>query len=205
MSETPIVICEHCDAVYRRRPLPLGQLARCSRCHAPLYRNRPIDLDVMLALAFAALIVLIVANVFPIVNLQVSNDDREATLWGAILATYDSGVGFVALLAALTVFFYPLIQLLLYLHVLLPLRVGMRGAAFNTSMHLLRAMQPWSMVEVFVLGVLVAVVKLTSMAEVTPMIGMWGFAVLTVLMTWLNSYDLHQLWDIAEERCDGRR
>jgi len=71
------------------------------------------------------------------------------------------------------------------------------------SMHVLRAMQPWSMVEVFVLGVLVAVVKLAGMAEVTPQLGMWGFALLTVLLTLLNSFDLHQLWDIAQERCDG--
>jgi paraquat-inducible protein A len=203
MSPSPIVICEHCDAVYRRRPLARGQLARCGRCDAPLYRNRPVDLDVMLALASASLIVLIIANVYPIMTLQVSNTVREATLWGAILATYDTGVGFVALLAALTVFFFPLLQILLYLHVLLPMRWGMRGAGFKWSMHALRAMQPWSMVEVFVLGVLVAVVKLASMAEVTPQIGMWGFAILTVLLTLLNSHDLHQLWDIAEERCRG--
>jgi paraquat-inducible protein A len=203
MSPSPIVICEHCDAVYRRRPLARGELARCGRCDAPLYRNRPIDLDVMLALATAALIVLIIANVYPIMTLQVSNTTREATLWGAILATYDTGVGFVALLAALTVFFFPLLQILLYLHVLLPMRWGMRGAGFKWSMHALRAMQPWSMVEVFVLGVLVAVVKLASMAEVTPQLGMWGFAILTVLLTLLNSHDLHQLWDIAEERCHG--
>ena len=180
-----------------------GVLARCTRCDAPLYRNRPLDLDVMLALALTALIVLVLANVFPIVTLQVSNTEREATLWGAILATYDTGVAFVALLAALTVFFFPLLQILLYLHVLLPMRWGLRTAGFRYSMHLLRAMQPWSMVEVFVLGVLVAVVKLAGMAEVTPQLGMWGFALLTVLLTLLNSFDLHQLWDIAQERCDG--
>lgn len=203
MSEAPIVICEHCDAVYRRLPLARGELARCDRCQAPLYRNRPIDLDVMLALAVTGLIVLILANTYPIVTLQVQNTTREATLWGAILATYDTGVAFVALLAALTVFFFPLLQLLLYMHVLLPLRFGLRGVGFNWAMHALRAMQPWSMVEVFVLGVLVAVVKLAGMAEVTPQLGMWGFAILTVLLTLLNSFDLHQLWDIAEERCRG--
>lgn len=203
MANRAIVICEHCDAVFQRPPLAPGVLARCSRCDAPLYRNRPLDLDVMLALALTALIVLVLANVFPIVTLQVSNTEREATLWGAILATYDTGVAFVALLAALTVFFFPLLQILLYLHVLLPMRWGLRAAGFRYAMHLLRAMQPWSMVEVFVLGVLVAVVKLAGMAEVTPQLGMWGFALLTVLLTLLNSFDLHQLWDIAQERCDG--
>lgn len=195
-----LVICEHCDAVYRRRALPAGAIAECERCGAELYRNRPVDLDLMLALTVSALIVLAIANAYPIVTLDMQGNESQATLWGAILSSYDTGVAFVAGLAAVTVFFFPLIQLVLYLHVLLPLRSGYPVPGFVPVMHVLRAMQPWSMVEVFMLGVLVSMVKLVGIARVLPEVGLWGFAVLTVLLTLLNQFDLHDLWDIAENR-----
>lgn len=200
MSRTRVAICEVCDAVHRRRVLTPGDIARCTRCDAELYRNRRLDLDLMLALTVTALITLFIANAYPIVTVEVQGSTTQATLWGAILATYDTGVGFVALLAALTVFFFPLAQLSLYLHVLVPLRWGYPVPGFKGAMHALRAMQPWSMVEVFMLGVLVSVVKLAGLASVSPGIGLWGFGVLTVLLTALNTFDLHDVWDIAEQQ-----
>lgn len=200
MSRSSLAICEVCDAVHRRRALPPGGIARCLRCGGELYRNRRIDLDLMLALTVAALITLLIANAYPIVTVEVQGTEREATLWGAILASYDTGVRFVALLAALTVFFFPLSQLALYLHVLVPLRAGYPVLGFKGAMHALRVMQPWSMVEVFMLGVLVSMVKLSGLASVAPGIGLWGFGVLTVLLTLLNTFDLHDLWDIADEQ-----
>ncbi len=200
MSEAPLAICDHCDAVYRRRAIARGEIARCQRCDSELYRNRRVDIDLMLALTATSLVVLILANIYPIITVTMQGTQSEPTLWGAILISYDLGVAFVALIAALTVFLFPLMQLLLFLHVLLPLRFGERVGGFKFAMHALRAMQPWSMVEVFVLGALVSVVKLSNLFDVQPRIGFWGFGLLTVLLTVLNSFNLHALWDIAEER-----
>lgn len=190
-----LVACEHCDALYRRLPLPPKAVARCLRCDGVLYRNRPLDLDLQLALAVAGLIVLVIANAYPIVEIELQGTRNEAGLWGAILASYDSGVGFVAVVAAATLFFFPLLQLMLLLWVLLPLRNGQRPPGFVWSMHALRLMRPWSMVEVFMLGVLVSVVKLAGMAAIVPGIGLWGFAVLTLILTALSNFDLDDLWD----------
>ena len=190
-----VVVCEHCDAAYQRRRLLRGEIAYCERCGGEIYRRRKLDVDAMLALTVTALLVLIVANVYPIVTMQIQGAVRDATLLDAVLVTYDTGVALVALLAALTVFLFPLIQLLMLLHVLIAVRMSEPVALFVPVMHTLRAMQPWSMVEVFMLGVLVSVVKLTSLAAIKPGVGMWGFALLTVLLTVLNNFDLDQLWD----------
>ncbi len=195
MARVGIVICQHCDAAYQRRRLHHGEVAYCERCGSRLYSRGRLDVDAMLALTVAALAVLIVANAYPIVSMDLSGSQREVTLLGAVLVSYDTGVGFIAVLSALTVFLFPLIQLLLLLHLLLPVRLNHPVAGFVPVMHVLRAMQPWSMVEVFMLGVLVSVVKLTSLSTISPGIGMWGFALLTVLLTLLNHFDLDQLWD----------
>lgn len=197
MPTAPLIICELCDSVYRRAPLPEGTTARCSCCGVELYRNRGANLDLMLALAATALVVFAIGNVYPLMSLGVAGRSTEATLLQTIGLTYDSNVMPIAVAVAGAVFFFPLLQLCLYAYVLLPLRRRRVPVAFTGAMHALRQMQPWTMVEVFLLGMLVAVVKLGAMASATPGIGMWCFALLTFLLTLLNGQSLEPLWECA--------
>lgn len=197
----PLVVCEHCDAVYRRKPLQgIGRAARCLRCGAVLYRSRLGGVDAMLALSLAGLIVFIVANSFPILAINLSGQRSQTTMLGAVQATVAAGVSPVGLIAALTVFVFPLMQFLMYLYVLIPLRLGSVPHGFVPVMRLLGWVRPWSMVEVFLLGILVALVKLLEIATIYPKIGIWAFAILTILVTALTSFDLEVIWDAAEER-----
>lgn len=198
MPSALLVICEHCDSVYRRQVLKPGEVARCQRCGSVLYRRERHDLDAMLALTLASLIVFLIANAYPIMRLDLAGIENDTTLWHAILTSYDSGVDAIAIAAAVCVFIFPLMQIGLFLYVLLPLRMGHVPRAFIGAMHALRQMQPWSMVEVFMLGTLVSVVKLSVVAEVTPETGFWGFVALACLLTALINFDLHLLWDRAE-------
>lgn len=203
MSADRWVVCEECDAVYTRHELQPGEIAECSRCGHRLYRRHPFDIEILLALTLASLIVFVLANVYPVVTIDAQGARNAATIWGAVLATWESGVAPVAVLAALLVFFFPLAQILLFAYVLLPLHGGSRPRDFAPAMHALSLMQPWSMAEVFLLGALVAVVKLAGMVTVIPGIGLWSFAVLTILLTALMSFDLQDLWDIAERLSAG--
>ncbi|MDB5988512.1 MAG: paraquat-inducible protein [Nevskia sp.] len=197
MAAANLVICKYCDSVYQRTPLGRREIARCAQCGAELYHYRQIDVDTMLALTVASLFAFVIANIFPIAMLEAQGRSSEANLWQAIIASFRSGAAPIGALAATTVFFFPLLQLCLFAYVLLPLRLAQVPSGFNWVMHALRQMQPWAMVEVFMLGVLVAVVKLGDVATVTPLAGTWGFALLTLLLTLLNSYDLRELWDRA--------
>ena len=194
-----LVICEYCDAVYNRTPLQRREKAHCQQCGSELYRNTRANVDVMLALTLTSAIMFVIANSFPIVEINMSGLSNQATLWDTLIFTLESNVGAVAVLAAASAFFFPLLQILLFAYVLIPLRAGRKPRAFIGAMHALREMQPWSMVEVFMLGAVVSVVKLTAVAAVSAQIGLWGFAILTLLLTLLNSFDLHELWDRSME------
>jgi len=194
-----LAICEHCDAVYERRRLARGEAAYCLRCGAEVYRNRPLDVDTMLAITLASLIFFVIANTYPVMVMELGGTRADATLWDAILASYDAGVGVIAVVAAACIFFLPLSQILLFSYVLLPLRAGRVPRGFVVAMHAIRHMRPWSMVEVFMVGVLVSAVKLAEDADIAPGIGLWGFALLTILLTLLSTFDLHELWDLAAE------
>jgi paraquat-inducible protein A len=168
-----------------------------------LYRHQRLGADAMLALSLAALLVMLIANVSPIVYVDVSGSSGATTLWGAILASWDEHIGVVAVLAALTLFFFPLLQLLLLVWVFAFLRAGRRPPGFVAAMLALRRLHPWGMIEVLMLGLLVAVVKLSTVFEVAPGVGLWAFAALTVLVTLVASFDTRELWDRVPARGEG--
>ena len=199
LNTAKLVICEYCDAVHTRAPLQRKEIANCQCCGSELYRHPRLDLDAMMALVVTSAIMFVIANSYPIVELDMQGLSNQATLWETILFTLDSNVGPIAVLAAASAFFFPLIEILLFAYVVIPLRAGRKPYAFIGAMHALRQLQPWSMVEVFMLGAVVAVVKLTAVADVAPQIGLWGFAILTILLTFLSSFDLHELWEQAAE------
>ncbi len=189
-----LVICEHCDAVYRRHPLARGERACCVRCGAVLYRHQRLTVNAVLALSITGLIVWVAANAWPIVTIGASGITSSSTLWGAVVAAWDEHVRVVAALVAATLFFAPLLQLLLLTWACGFVVSGRRPPGLIQVVRLLKWLHPWSMIEVLMLGILVAVVKLQSVFDVTPDIGMWGFGVLMVLITALASWDTHDLW-----------
>ncbi|KGI77774.1 paraquat-inducible protein A [Oleiagrimonas soli] len=200
-SAHSLVICEHCDAVHRKHELARGEVARCVRCQAVLYRRPWLSLDSMFALALAAAITFFIANVWPIVTLELNGHASSATLWQAIVATWNDGVGVVSVLAALMLFFFPMLQVLLFGWVLGFLRAGRLPPGFIPIMRVLHAIRPWSMVEVFMLGTLVAVVKVGDIFEVILQPGIWAFAALTVLLALVASFDVRRIWLLKRECC----
>lgn len=199
MERGRLVVCEQCDLVYRRQALPPNGVACCARCGAGLYRDNRADLDSLVALGVTGLIAFLIANFYPIVHIDVQGERAETTLWGAVVATYHSGYAPLAALAATCALLFPLLQILISLYVLLPLRFGRRPPGFAAAMHGLRMMWPWSAVEVFMLGAMVAVVKLGNVATVITGPGLYGFGALTALLTFVGSFDLHELWDLSDE------
>lgn len=184
--------------VHRRAPIPRGTEALCQRCGGELYSNRTTDIGQLLAISITALIVFVIANFFPIVHIELGGEQSGTTLWGAIMASYESGMAFIAGISAAVVFFFPLLLILLCLYIFLPLRMNISVPGFVHAMRLLRQVRPWSMIEVFSLGVLVALVKLSADAEISAAAGLWGFAALTLLLPLLNGIDMQELWDFHE-------
>ena len=195
---TDLAICKYCDTVHRREELPGRSTARCVTCDSPLYHTKN-SLGAMLAMSITATVAFVVANVFPLITLQASGHKIEATLWSAIVASYDQSLPIVAGALAATLMIAPTIELVLMLWVLVPLCVGARPPGFPLLMRAMQFMRPWRMTEVFLLGVLVAVVKLAGLATTIPGWGAFGVAVMTVALAALGTFDLSALWERAEE------
>jgi paraquat-inducible protein A len=194
-----LVACEECDAVYMRRTLSPGEVARCARCGAVLGRGHLLAVDGQLALASGALLVFVLANVSDIVSLDLRGVRSEVTLWESVWFTWLAGQEVVALLAGATAFAFPLAVILLRLYVLAPLAAGKRVRGFVPAMRALRWVTRWSMVEVFLFGTLVAIVKIGGLASVVPGVGVFSFGMLTLLLAATQAAGLHGIWQQASD------
>ena len=203
-SYPDLMICEHCDAVYRRRELAPGDVARCATCDAVLYRGRRLDVDGWLALTVAAAVVFLIANACPVIRISLQGLHSEATLWQAAMALARGPVARIAVPTALTYIIVPGLQIALLGWVLAAARNGRRAPGFAIAMRALAALRPWSMVEVAFLGILVAVIKLTSLVDVVPGTGIWATGVLMVLITVIAHRDVGWLWDATEAAAPAR-
>ncbi|KCV29140.1 paraquat-inducible protein A [Bordetella bronchiseptica 00-P-2730] len=198
MDPRSLIACENCASICRQPDLEPGETAACARCGTTLWRYSGLTLSNWLALALAALIVFVLANAYPVASLEVQGMVQRASLLDAIRVTWQQQHWVVAIMTGLAGFGMPLVQLMVLLWVLGPLAAGRLPVGFRGAMRFLGLLRPWSMVQVFLLGVVVSVVKLAGMAAVKPAVGLAGFAALTVLLTILGRLSPHVLWRYAE-------
>ncbi|WOE33110.1 MULTISPECIES: paraquat-inducible protein A [unclassified Acinetobacter] len=200
MALAELVGCKECDTLYKKEPLAAGEKAFCICCGAELYQP-PKSLTTLLALVVTALIVFVVANSYPIISIELDGNHSETTLMGAVVAMFDIDHIFVGCLILMTTFIVPLVNILLLLYVLTSVTIlKVRPKFLVPALHLIFLFRIWGMIEVFLIGVLVTLVKLVGMVVVTPGIALWAFAVLSLLMIRIASVKLQDIWDEVD-RC----
>ncbi|MGN6702081.1 MAG: paraquat-inducible protein A [Burkholderiaceae bacterium] len=190
-----MIACRHCDLLQRAVELPANSSAYCVRCRARLYRGQRITLDLMLAYALAAFALFVVANLFPIALLSAQGFHSSTTLVGTVQALYGQDKPMVAAVVLLTTVAIPGLELLALLYMLLPLRLGVVPPGLPFMFRFLLAAHPWSMIEVFLLGILVTLVKLADLATVVPGLSLWAFVGLIGMFSAISaSFSIRDFW-----------
>lgn len=150
-----------------------------------------------LALVCAAAIFFAIANLTPILSIDVAGIETKANVWFAVRSLQHDWISVAALGLALTTFLAPAIQIAFLFWVLMFARAGHRPPAFGPIMRMLHWIRPWSMTEVFLLGALVAIVKLTKWVPLTAGAGIWAIAALVAVLALLGRCDPATWWSIA--------
>lgn len=189
------VICEHCDCVYQKVTLAKHQKALCIRCAGVLQRYNGLSVQQRLALTFTAAVLWTFANFYPVMSISLQGLKSSATLWDSVVALSLGPITFIALVAAISIIIAPVFQLLLLIWVLSFALSGRRSPAFKLCMRWLEALRPWSMLEVCLLGAMVAVFKLAGMLDVVPGTGLFALAALSLLLIRIAGRDVRDLWD----------
>jgi len=200
MRANSLIACHECDLLHRIKPLPDGGVAQCIRCGAVLYRQKRDSLDRTLSLTIAALILFVVANTYPFLALKSAGLVQQTTLITGTKELYAHGMEVLALLVLFTTILAPLVHLIGMLYVLLALKLNWLPRNLPRVFRLVQRLQPWGMLEVFMLGILVSVVKLAKMAKIVPGIALYSFLVLIFVMAASSaSLDPHLIWKRWEQ------
>lgn len=196
-----LIVCLQCDSVYRYRPYTPGKTAICERCQAVLWQGDGRGIYRILPLTVAATVAFSVACISPVMRVDFHGVTNDVTLWQTAWGL-SSGEPF-PLLAFCTVFLLvaaPALQLTLLAWLLLFARYLRPAPGFITLMKLLLWLRPWSMIEVGMLGFVVAAVKLSSLLDVSPGPGGWALGTAGILILIVTRYDLHPLWELLTVR-----
>jgi paraquat-inducible protein A len=182
-----LIVCHACDLVQRRTVVTGRTRSRCARCAAELERANSTPLDTAIALALTAFVLLLLSNFYPLVTMHLGGATRSATFLAAGLGLYAQGYAAMAVLIVFTTMVAPFIQVLAWLYVLISLRRRRRAVGEDALFRTLIAIRSWSMLEVFMLGALVAFVKLMSYADISPGIAIFSCILLIMTIAALNS------------------
>ncbi|WP_296949256.1 paraquat-inducible protein A [uncultured Massilia sp.] len=200
-----LVACHDCGRLHRWRPLGRGERARCTRCSGELYRwhdaRRPAT---MVAVTLGAMLVYLIAQCFPIVSLDMAGLTTSATLLGAIRVLWDERMQVIAAMVFFFAIAFPALELGALLYVSFGLWRGRRVRGFNMLLRTVQGARHWAMTEVFMIGVLVTTIKMTSLARVTPHPGLFAFGALTVLAAMALRFEPRALWAMGD-RLPGAR
>ena len=193
-----IIACHECDHFHTYESIPAGAKASCQHCGSLLYRHIPDSLDRTLALYFTALILFLIANLFPFLSLELGGRVVENILFSSGWAMYKLGMGELGVLIILTSIVFPFIVIVGMLYLLIPARMGVVAPYMAQVYRVVNSIIPWSLVGVFMLGVLIAIVKLQDLANVITGPSLIALSLLLVIYTAARaSFDPHTFWSLT--------
>lgn len=202
-SQPTVIACPDCDLLNRLPAEEITATLLCRRCGAVLARHKPNSIERSLALTLTALTLFILSNSFPFLAMKTGGFVQETTLLTGIRELWKQDMQGLSCLVLLTCVLVPGLQMLGLLYILMPLQGGRRQAAHAARVfRLVQEVAPWGMMEVFMMGILVALVKLGHMATIVPGISVFSFgSLIFVMAAAFSSLDPPLLW----QRLDLRR
>ena len=191
-----LIACQHCDQLYRLLPLADGGKASCHRCGSLLYRSVPNSLDRTIAFYLTALMLFVMANAWPFLSLELGGRVEQNILISGGLEMIETGMPDIGVMILLTSIVFPFVTIIGMLYLLVPIRLGFRPVAIGPVYRLIEAINPWGLVSVFMLAVLISIVKLQDIANVIPGVSLYALTGLLISFAAARaSFDPSVLWD----------
>jgi len=193
------IACHECDLVHDIPPMPARSSACCVRCGSLLFRAQKNSIDRTLAWAFAGLVLYVVAVSYPFLAMKSGSIVQQTSLLSGVEQLFNQKIYFLATLVLLTCVILPLLQLLGLLYVFIPFKLNLRNKFAIPVFRLLGHIKALSMMEIYMLGILVAIVKLAKMATIVPGLAVIAFGLLIFVLNFaLSAVDHHMVWERLE-------
>ena len=193
-----LIACLHCDLLMQLPALPPGTRARCPRCRSKVGKARKISNQRDMALTLSGLILLWPALSLPMLTMELLGQRNSANLFDSVISTWGAGYPLVSLSILLFCLLVPTLLLALLLLLQLPWLAPPWQRLLLKGLHHLRE---WSMLDIYLLGLLVSIVKVGDVAGLSLGPGLFCFVALMItLFVTLNHFDAEAHWLRLEAR-----
>lgn len=196
---TRLEVCPHCDSVVAVGPLRRGEVASCSRCGHALARFQGWTPRQLLAICLTAWIMLVHVLVYPLVTLDVQGNLQSTSIWESIRFAWHAGNWVVGWMTFFTAVLLPVAELAVLTSALWCLAARAMPRMLVRMLRAVDMTRNWNMLAVFLLGVLVALIKLASIGRLQIDLGLVALGLLVTLLAVLARLDTPTLWRMAEE------
>ena len=200
-----VMACPDCDLLQYVPSLPSCGKVRCARCGKMLAHRRADPINLSLSLTLAATVAFVIANTMPLMEISVAGREASTTIFGGALEMWRQGSEITAAAVAFCAVIAPAGHLLFLLTVLLAVRRPPAPRWLGEMLRSAHFMEPWSMTEVMMLGILVALFKIAQLATVLPGLGIFAAGAFVFLLAGvLVTFDAREVWRRVEWM-DGTR
>ena len=194
-SQRPLLQCHECGCNNLLPDIAGSVSFSCGRCGGNLLVERADWQVKTSALTLTGVILFILTMTCPFIGLSVAGQIHTSGLLAGVGALWERQEYLLSVLVFLTIFLFPLLELLTVGYLLLVSKGLEQKTLVRATLRLIAALKPWSMLEIFLLGVLVTAIKIAEMAEVVPGVGFFSFCALVVVLTAIKqSISEQQLW-----------
>lgn len=190
------IACIDCGFVNECPELESGEKYTCQRCRHTLHSLKKNWEVRITALILTCVILFICSNLFTFLSVEAGFKAQSANLLSGVLALINNEQVILALLVLITIFVFPLIELLALSYVFITLKLNKKPPGIRLCLKFLVHSRAWNMLDIFMVGVLVTTVKLGESATLIPGIGLFSFALLIVSLIIINLHlNFHSLWN----------
>ena len=190
-----LVICHQCYTLHKEVPIHDGSKACCKECGTVLYRYDSRLAEHGLALSLSALIFFIVANFFPLVKIEILGHEQFITITKMIFSLFNNGFFIVGLILSFLLLIFPLMIIVIYMTLFTLLHFAKGKQLTKDLLILLADILPWSMMDIFLVSILVALVKLIGYAQIHMGIAFWALFVFVLLDIYITkNIHISEIW-----------
>jgi len=200
-----LIMCQKCQTLHDKVDIPQGKSATCSNCGKILYHHDNHIVSRGLALSITGIILFFVANLFPLVKVELFGHIQHVTIVSMILSLLQNDFYIVGIVVSFLIFIFPLLILLIYFAFMLMILTNRGKEQTKELLILLYKLLPWSMVEIYVVSILVALVKLIGYMEIHFGLSFWALILFMILDVYLGkSLNIGELWELRRRRYHDR-
>lgn len=182
-----LIACLGCDKLYDRQHLEVGEFARCKRCNHVVQTRKPLSVDRTLAAVLAGIVLLLISLFLPFLSLSRAGIESTISVIDAVESLWASQMRWLGLLTFAFIILLPLARLVLLGWVLWRIRFHRKvRRSMRIAFRWAHRLEPWAMADIFMVGVVVSLVKVSSLANLEAGLAFWSLLALVGVSVLIN-------------------